>query len=70
MINELDILYGKRQEFKNGREEGFAAGMEEGEIKGEAKGIRKMALAMKNAGMQFRQISEMTGLSVQEVAEL
>ncbi len=70
MINELDILYGKRQEFKNGREEGFAAGMVEGEIKGEAKGIRKMALAMKNAGMQFRQISEMTGLSELEVAEL
>ncbi len=70
MINELDILYGKRQEFNNGREEGFAAGMVEGEIKGEAKGIRKMALAMKNAGMQFRQISEMTGLSELEVAEL
>lgn len=70
MINELDILYGKRQEFKNGREEGFAAGMEEGEIKGEAKGIRKMALAMKNAGIAFRQISEMTGLSELEVAEL
>ena len=37
---------------------------------GEAKGIRKMALAMKNAGIAFRQISEMTGLPEQEVAEL
>lgn len=62
MINELDILYEKRQEFRNGHEEGFAAGKEEA--------TRKIALAMKDAGMQPGQICRMTGLSEQEVAGL
>ena len=78
MMSERDydnIIYTARTE---GKAEGRAEGMAEGEAKGRAEGIAegrmeergKMARMMKAKGLEISLISEMTGLSEEEIRGL
>ena len=78
MMSERDydnIIYTARTE---GKAEGRAEGMAEGEAKGRAEGIAegrmeergKMARMMKAKGLEISLISEMTGLSEEEILRL
>jgi predicted transposase/invertase (TIGR01784 family) len=57
-----------------GRAEGEARGRAEGEARGraegEAKGIQKVAKKMLSTGMPIHQVSEITGLSKEELKNL
>ena len=52
------------------RTEGIAKGRAEGEAKGMAKGIQLVALKMKQSGDSVDRISELTGLTPDEIASL
>ena len=60
--------------YKEGHSEGEAAGIEKGRSEGEAiglkKGQREIAKAMKDKSMPFAEISELTGLTAEEVEKL
>ncbi len=53
-----------------GRVEGLAEGIAEGLAKGMEKGILKTAQNLKSMGLSFEQISQATGLSVEEIEKL
>ena len=70
MITERDydnIIYTAKVE---GRTEGKAEGLAEGEAKGRAEGKTDVARAMKAKGLETSLISELTGLSVEEIQRL
>ena len=52
------------------RKKAIAEGHAEGLAEGEARGRIKMAKAMIGKGMELKTISEITGLSAREIAEL
>lgn len=62
-----DVLETAREE---GREEGREIGREEGREEGRAEAMASMALNMKRHGMQPQSISEITGLSIEEIMAL
>ena len=70
MMNENDY----RNTIEYAREEGLAAGLAEGEAKGHeaglAEGEARVAKKMLAAGMPEEQITEFTGLSAEQLAEL
>jgi len=53
-----------------GKAEGEAIGIEKGEAIGEARGVKKTAKNMKDKGFDVAVISEVTGLSAEEIAGL
>ena len=65
---------GLKQGIEQGRSEGFAEGEKIGEERGEASGRAaekvEMARAMKNKDYSVEEISELTGLSVEEIEKL
>nr|VFJ59403.1 MAG: DNA repair protein RadC [Candidatus Kentron sp. FM]VFJ62208.1 MAG: DNA repair protein RadC [Candidatus Kentron sp. FM]VFK15056.1 MAG: DNA repair protein RadC [Candidatus Kentron sp. FM] len=65
---------GMREGLKMGRDEGLEMGKEEGLQEGEKKGERKKAIeiarALLNKGMDIGEISEISGLSEEEIREL
>ena len=70
MITERDydnIIYTAKVE---GRTEGKAEGLAEGEAKGRAEGKTDVARAMKAKGLETSLISELTGLSEEEIQRL
>ncbi len=70
MITERDydnIIYTAKVE---GRTEGKAEGLAEGEAKGRAEGKTDVARAMKAKGLGISLISELTGLSEEEIQRL
>ena len=70
MITERDydnIIYTAKVE---GRTEGKAEGLAEGEAKGRAEGKTDVARAMKAKGLEISLISELTGLSEEEIQRL
>ena len=58
------------RDLKNTLDTAFDEGMIEGEIKGEIKGIRQTAKKMKQAGIEFAMINQVTGLSLEEIEKL
>ncbi|MCM1178116.1 MAG: hypothetical protein NC335_10270 [Bacteroides sp.] len=66
MINELDRQYAISENYRKGRQEGLA----EGEAKGRKEGILEMAKAMKARGMSISDITDMTGLQIDEISVL
>ena len=66
MMNENDY----RNTIEYAREEGLAAGLAEGLAEGEAKGKAEVARKMLAAGMPEEQITEFTGLSAEQLADL
>ena len=70
MMSERDydnIIYTARTE---GIAEGRAEGRAEGEAKGLIEGKTEVARTMKTKGLEIRLISEMTGLSEEEIRGL
>ena len=61
------IIYTAKVE---GRTEGKAEGLAEGEAKGRAEGKTDVARAMKAKGLEISLISELTGLSEEEIQRL
>jgi len=63
------FVKGEAEGFVKGEAEGFIKGEAEGFIKGEAigeiKGDEKTAISMKKKGFDLKDISEITGLSIQ-----
>ncbi len=74
ILYEFDQDLYERDIFQDGKEEGIAIGLAEGEEKGRAEGERKKALeAAQNAlamGLTATQAAQLTGLSLEEVAQL
>ena len=74
MMSERDydnIIYTARTEgIAEGRAEGRAEGMAEGEAKGRMEERGEMARMMKAKGLEISLISEMTGLSEEEIRKL
>ena len=71
---EQGLKQGIKQGIEQGRSEGFAEGEKIGEERGEASGRAaekvEMARAMKNKDYSVEEISELTGLSVEEIEKL
>ena len=75
---EKGLEKGRAEGLEKGRAEGRAEGIEkgraegraEGRVEGRAEGIVSVARNMKLSGMADNQIAQMTGLSLQEIAEL
>ena len=65
-----DINRGHEQGHKQGHEEGYREGRQEGITQGHQEERVRNARAMKSKGFQPDIISEITGLSVSEIAEL
>ena len=63
---EEGLEEGEQKGLKKGRIEGKEEGLEEGE----QKGLKKVALKMKQKGMSLSKISEITGLSKEEIKKL
>lgn len=64
------IAFARKKAIAEGLAKGHAKGLAEGEARGEARGRIKMAKAMIGKGMELKTISEITGLSAREIAEL
>ena len=60
----------KREGFDDGKAEGIEQGRTEGKAEGEASKAREMAEAMKSKNYSIDEISELTGLSVDEIEKL
>jgi len=69
-IKESEILTALHKGRVEGEEIGLAKGEEMGIGKGEVKERYKIAKKLKNSGMPFDQISEMTGLTIEEIEKL
>lgn len=64
-------LYAAEQKgLARGHEEGLAKGLEEGLVEGKRDAMAEMAVKMKNRGMTNLEISELTGLSLEEIEHL
>ncbi|MDR1829156.1 MAG: Rpn family recombination-promoting nuclease/putative transposase [Candidatus Fibromonas sp.] len=66
----VDIRRSNRSTIYTAKLEGKAIGIEKGEVIGEARGIKKTAKNMKFKGFDVAVISEVTGLSVEEIEKL
>ena len=63
---ELD----EQSQLRTAHEEGLAAGEAKGRAEGLAEGMRHVALAMREKGLNLSDISEFTGLSLDEIQAL
>ncbi len=74
LMNERDILsqraFAVNKARKEGREEGLAEGREEGKATGFAEGKRETAKNLLNKGLDISFISEVTGISENEIQGL
>ena len=65
-----EIYQAREEGIEQGRSEGFAEGEKIGEERGEASKVLELAAAMKNKGYSTDEISELTGLSEEEIEKL
>ncbi|MCM1502653.1 MAG: hypothetical protein NC115_08330, partial [Bacteroidales bacterium] len=61
---------GLAEGLKEGEKKGRLEGLAEGEAKGRKEGILEMAKAMKARGMSISDITDMTGLQIDEISVL
>ena len=64
------IMTGYDDGLQDGRAEGRAEGLAEGLVEGRAKGLADVARAMLERGMDKKMISELSGLSEDEIEKL
>ena len=71
LVGQKMMLSREREEgIKEGIEEGIKKGRKDGKLEGLKEGQISMAKAMKNKNMDINLISEITGLSVEEIHKL
>ena len=70
MTFEYMLKERERKGIEQGRAEGHAAGLSEGRSEGAAQEKRAIAKVMKEKSISNTEISEITGLSVEEVDKL
>jgi predicted transposase/invertase (TIGR01784 family) len=66
----MKFLHDQATREEMAREEGIEEGIEQGIVQGERRQAEAIAANLKASGMDNAQISKMTGLTVDEVAEL
>lgn len=66
--NSIDTA--SKDGFTKGKAEGLAEGKAKGIIEGKAEGIRTTAYNLKQMGLDVYQISQATGLSIEEIKQL
>ena len=67
LVSEKNILEGSEEE---GRKKGLEEGLEKGREEGENKKSLEIAITSKNMGFDNKLISELTGLSIEEIEKL
>ena len=74
LLAEMDynqaIRDAEKEGIEKGLEEGMKKGMEEGMEKGIEEGVRKTAQKMKEKGMAYEIIAELTGLNKEDIEKL
>ena len=66
LLAEMDY----NQAIRDAEKEGIEKGLEEGMEKGLEEGVRKTAQKMKEKGMTYEIIAELTGLSIEDIEKL
>jgi predicted transposase/invertase (TIGR01784 family) len=61
---------GRQEGMQQGRQQGLEAGIEKGRQEGEQKAAERIALAMIDCGLELPLVAELTGLSLQRLAQL
>lgn len=70
MLNEFDQENQLRQEREKGLSQGCAEGLQQGLQQGEDNKARAIAIRMLSTGYDIQEVSVLTGLSSEEIAEL